>query len=650
MRPDPGERAWAPLVLGLAALLWLLNHMYSGIRHDGIVYALLARHWLDSAAYARDLFFLYGSQDAFSLFSPLYGTLISLFGHDLASRVIVLAGALGWIGASFLLARAALGCGLASAFATLFLAALSISYAPNGETFTFNESFATARSLAMPLGLASLATVARGRMGLALGLAVASALLHPLVGIGCIGVVVAHEIGAARTLLGCFVLAVLTVGLKFVFGVQALESMNPSWLITVRNSTRDVLVGPLGTFRLNEYGVWLAVLFAGASYGREEMRRLYLAALVVVGAGVVLAVMVAWVLPIAVLVQAQPWRVIWIAVVLGVVAAADVATLAARQEAMLIVYLLCLLVGYLLPDYSALTIIAVLAGLRASAIKDRVVAWITRWPQVSWGTVAILAMMAAPGYWADMDIIGAGLSGGDGWHKFDVLRGLLLGGGGVGTLLLVQAVRIVSTRLPLVGFLLIFVAAATSLIAWDQRPMAFRNDEARLFAAPGSTNLSGGFIKKGDVVAWPQHAKEVWFMLGTANYVDTDQLIGMVFSQDKAREWERRMTRVAMARYNVGRDLQETSEDEVMAALRVQVTQRGLSASNLFSYATETIPVGAVVSICADQSLDWIIVDDSGMAESGTKPPLARMSWSGRTWGLYSCNDYRGTGRGGADR
>ena len=41
-------------VLLLAAVLWLLNHPHIGfLNSDAEIYALLALHWLDPAAYAR---------------------------------------------------------------------------------------------------------------------------------------------------------------------------------------------------------------------------------------------------------------------------------------------------------------------------------------------------------------------------------------------------------------------------------------------------------------------------------------------------------------------------------------------------------------------------------------------------------------------
>ena len=66
----------------LCLLVWFLNHPYQGVWHDARVYGLLAAHWLSPPAFADDLFFSFGSQGSFSLFTPLYGQLVAWLGLD----------------------------------------------------------------------------------------------------------------------------------------------------------------------------------------------------------------------------------------------------------------------------------------------------------------------------------------------------------------------------------------------------------------------------------------------------------------------------------------------------------------------------------------------------------------------------------------
>ncbi|MCF8184885.1 MAG: hypothetical protein K9J43_07900 [Polynucleobacter sp.] len=82
-------------IASLGFIVWLINHAYVGLDiHDAKLYAVLAAHWLEPTAYARDPFFLYGSQDAFSIFSPVYGTLVRWFGLGIAAQLIVISGAI----------------------------------------------------------------------------------------------------------------------------------------------------------------------------------------------------------------------------------------------------------------------------------------------------------------------------------------------------------------------------------------------------------------------------------------------------------------------------------------------------------------------------------------------------------------------------
>ena len=58
-----------------------------------------------------------------------------------------------------------------------------MSYSPNLSTFFIGESFATARSFAIPLGVLSVAALAATQRGWALGFGIAAAALHPLHGV-----------------------------------------------------------------------------------------------------------------------------------------------------------------------------------------------------------------------------------------------------------------------------------------------------------------------------------------------------------------------------------------------------------------------------------------------------------------------------------
>ena len=133
----------------LAAALWCLNHAYVGmVEHDARVYSLLVWHWLSPEAYARDPFFLFGSQDRYSLFTPLYGSLAAAIGLPKAALTVSALGGGLWVAAAAVAARGLLEDRRWQAFAILCCAIASFNYSPNGNTFVLNEAFPTARSIA----------------------------------------------------------------------------------------------------------------------------------------------------------------------------------------------------------------------------------------------------------------------------------------------------------------------------------------------------------------------------------------------------------------------------------------------------------------------------------------------------------------------
>ena len=64
---------------GLACLIvafWMIIHPYRGLEHDSVLYAVLALARLHPATFGHDLFVRYGTQDHFTVFSPLFAAAI----------------------------------------------------------------------------------------------------------------------------------------------------------------------------------------------------------------------------------------------------------------------------------------------------------------------------------------------------------------------------------------------------------------------------------------------------------------------------------------------------------------------------------------------------------------------------------------------
>jgi len=165
------------LAAGIAAL-WLLAHPYTGIRHDGRLYLGQALARLDPETFSHDLFFAFGSQDRFTLFSPLYALAVNALGVPLAAQLLLLASQLAFLVSAMLLARR-LFPGMLAWLALAAVAAFPGGYGPRA-ILAYGEPFLTARSFAEPLVLLGLWLLLANRTLRAAGCIVVAGLLHPL--------------------------------------------------------------------------------------------------------------------------------------------------------------------------------------------------------------------------------------------------------------------------------------------------------------------------------------------------------------------------------------------------------------------------------------------------------------------------------------
>ncbi len=537
------RRFWAASgVLLTAFLLWLLNHPYQGIWHDARVYGLIAAYWIHPQALAHDLFFQFGSQGSLSLFTPIYGELVRALGLDLAARLVVLSGGAFWCVALFALSRAVLGDTLAGRFAVLFGVVLSVSYSPNTSIFVLNENFATARSWAMPSGLLAVALLAQGRVWWAGALALFSCLLHPLLGIWPLSLVIAMCM-PMRWLVPLMLIAILALGVIGMLNpdIPHLQLMHGEWLDYLHGAS-DILFKPLGENRLLVCFTVLAGLLAGARAGSPSLQPLYARLLVLASGGLMLALMISYALPIEGLVQAQPWRVFWLAIPMAAFAVLDVlqrASTAARSGALLSGFLLVLVTldAALLEPLVWLICGASFLGRRYPALLAE---QISEWRKFLWMTLVVLGVFALPGFIVDLEIDGARFI--QPWWQGPLwLQGLVSGGGWLLPLLLAWlSCRKYSLPMARILTLLVAVLLVLGMAHWDKRSERLLKREESYLNNHQPPHPFAAYIRSGQTVALPEHEMTVWFVLHTASYWGKTQGIGVVFSQKKFIEWQRR--------------------------------------------------------------------------------------------------------------
>lgn len=624
----PRVKFWLAVFLA-AFLLWVLNHpMLSIDNHDARIYSILALHWLTPDAYARDPFFLFGSQDSYSLFSPIYGLLIREFGLTIAAALILLTGGLLWCLAALFMAKGLALSRWTAVIAVLASAVLSINYSPNGQTFVLNEGFATARSIAFPLGALALAACLRGRL-LPAGLFAASAsLIHPLIGIWALGVVLIWHL-SARQITGLLGAAILLLLALMLAEVGPFARFDTEWEHLLRTHTWDVFVAEPAQMRWHGYLLMVLALYAASLHAGAAMAgRLYRRALLVAAMALLAAMFASLAWPSRIVIQAQLWRGMW---------------LAAYLMPFALCHLLMLSMAFLRPvdgkwPWASIAFLTVLFMLRDAFLYvllfwclsllflrhssggnylyrflERVQAF-TAMPWMPFLATGLL-VVALPNFWAEL-----GLLGGASVLELPIplqLVGLIFyGGAGFGFALMAWLlVRYghKSAAAMLLLFLLLFAFAH-----WDMRNERDRQWEA--YAAFGRNDVLTEHIKPGEVVLWDERLPlNAWYELRTAHYASPAQAIGIVFSREKTFELLARVARIRAA------------------YAHEHGTQVEPHAFAFRSPAGSGIPL-----LCQDPELDWLVVPLSGapvLPEVAVVPNPYRGP-NGALY-LYRCSDFR---------
>lgn len=522
----------AALAFALAAL-WLLGRRYGGIIHDASLYVVQGLRVLDPDAYARELFFMHGAQDTYTVFPRIEALLIGAFGAGNAALMITLAGQ-----AAFIAAAAALVfrvcAGPARWWSLALLAAVS-GYYGGGGVFRIAEPFATARTLAEPLVVAGLACTLASRHAAAIALIALAGLLHPLVAVpGLAAVFIWHAMARPRLFWLIPVFAGSVVAVAAMWPGIALRFDAP-WLAVVLWRSPHLF---LAQWQLPDWSRFLwgfCVTGIASRYLGAPVRRLVFAVAATALAGVAASGIGVDLLHNAFAAGLQMWRAHWLLHLLGIVlvpvALAGLwrsGALAARAAAACVAASLC----FGRAELPAAALLAVLAVILAASER--------RWPGWMGKVIFKLLLLAVLG------TASVGL-------MFEIQSGLPLVYGAIRSppwADYLRAATSVGGLLPLAALLwlaaysrfaypalgIAVAAFAVSMVAWDARvPYARFVEQANVQANPFRDA-----IRPGAVVFWPGSYARVWLALGTPTWFSLDQGAGIVFSRATAIEYHRR--------------------------------------------------------------------------------------------------------------
>jgi hypothetical protein len=536
-----------PALLGMAVVVavWILARPYHGIRHDGILYmgqVLLRQH---PNALSKDLFFAFGSQDNYSLFSVLASRLYLLVGVPATQLGLLIAAVLALL-ASLAWALRSLPSVFDRWMALIAVAGLSHLYGGIG-VFAFSESFVTARTLAEPLALAALASMVHERRLLAGALVLSAALVHPLIAFPAI--VIAWLwlcIKDTRWIWGALVLFLpVTLGYMGIAPFKGLfESYGAEWFEQIQASSQHAF---LLNWQLADWQIVLfdaGVLLLAARLLGQPLARLcsviLLASVLLMGVSFVGADLLHNVL----LTTVQTWRVLWITHLFALALMPFVFRYlwvrggTARLTAWAFAACLVAVNGRWDAGW-ALLLWAALCGLlqwRGSPVRPQLLL------AASWATGVVILLLtyqiayragtatALAGFVIDQSVVALIIAASPAITL--PTAAWMLQGWGQGRK---SQLKIVALLIPVTFF---------GASYWDRRSEWTRFIESSYRSEhPFST-----FIPETALVYWPNELAATWLVLKRPGYISEIQSAGLIFARDTAEEYARRSRALALVK------------------------------------------------------------------------------------------------------
>ena len=541
------------LLFILLLALWLFVHSYLGLWGDGILYAVQALARLRPETYGKDLFFLYGSQDDFTVFSSIYAAFIRLFGLDGAILALLLAGYALWFGSAMLLANRLLR-GFPFWLGLVLVVAMPRSY--GNVILEYAELYLTPRLIAEGLTLLSIALLLKGKKLFSLAALVTAFTMHPLMALGGATFVgLYHACDRPRVALGIGALASAAVLLLAWSGISPFDRlfsvMDAEWLHLSMARSPYVF---WDEWRYEEWGnralLTFSLLAAAAGAAKGRQRRIFLLPLMIGAAALLLFWLGTSVFHNVLLIQLQAWRWLWLTQLFSYFAAAWLVGEFWQRDRVSRLLLLGFLSAWLTLASIGGLLAVLVCGLfiwharrgKAIVIPDGLAnllyvlpfsaaAW---WLANAWMEATSSALMKTP----ESQTLEFGLL----WS----MQFLSAGGGVIAVLIFLAVWRYgadhrKSVHLAAVAGVVFLLML--SLTFWDQR-----GAQPRFYAQQALQDPMPSFsrvIPVGAVVYWEDDVQMTWFGLGRASYASLIQTVGLIFNRQTAIEGKRRVDRLA---------------------------------------------------------------------------------------------------------
>lgn len=519
-------------LLGVAT--WALSHPYAGIFHDAGLYTLQALARLRPGSLSFDVFLKFGSQDRFTLFSPIYAATAQWLGVEPAAATLTLASQAALLACAWVLARTVLPVPIAVLSLGLLIA-LPGDYGA-GRIFTCMESFLTPRMAAEALSLAGLAAALQHSKRAAVLLMAGAALLHPIMAMAGIVALYWLYVGGRRRIVVGSAAAVAAWALaSWALPPGPLGRFDAEWLTWVAHRSPYLFLESWTIDDASRAAVALVTLLAALRVLPPPAGLLAKITLISCASGLALTFGGCDLLHLVAVTQLQPWRWLWLGTVVSAMLLPAVArTLWGMNRPGRATLLLLLSAWIFAANPYAL-------AAAATALVPLVVGQRLRADEIRWVFLGSVGMLVIAVAWR----LASNFEFTDSYYldpRIPVwLRRAMsfAHDGGAPAALLAGAWWM--ARRPAKGGLAalgVLAAAACAVLAphtwtrWTQRE--YPAQRVAQFAVFRS------LIPAGAEVAWLDSPVAAWILLDRPNYLSVLQTSGLVFSIEGARELQRR--------------------------------------------------------------------------------------------------------------
>jgi hypothetical protein len=585
---------WNFAALPLAVLpvtLWLLMRGYHGLTEDGQIYAFQAFARLHPPL-TTDLYLQNTSQDQFTLFSPLYAWCIGPLGLENAARLLTLAFTIWFLAAAWNFVRSVTG-REAAWLGVVFLLIIAGNYGASG-VFRILDPFLTARLPAEALIITALGCHVRGRTRLGLLLALGAMFVHPLMALPGLLLIVFLSVPARVSVIGAVgcvfaTLAAAVAAANLPRGLHLLAIMDPSWLEVVRERSQFLF---LQLWSIRDWDInalpFISLGFTAIAITDDRIRRLCAVAALVGVAGLATAFIGDVIGPVAIFVQGQAWRWVWIAAFIGAALVPATVLRVWREEKCGPLCALLLVSGWTLPgiDGAACVTLPLMLWLARAHINARLTTPL-RWVTAALGVVIVV--------WTSMKL----------WTVVSSPTHPL----GPARMGAVQLQDVFALRIPAVLLGVLVYGSRDRWTTWMPTLISMLLVALSICAFPGAFKQLRTLATVADIHEFEDWANAipptstvlvapprdvggfVWFTLGRPNYLALDQSSGVVFSRATALEVRRR-SEVLLPLMN--------PDWKIRTGLRAKSSGQGKNES-----ATRPLTAENLIRVCADPQLGF---------------------------------------------